>query len=51
MSEENVNILCQDLWEVFRPRHESVSTPVNNGVIKKEVLEQNTEGACEPWTI
>ena len=48
MSEERVNILCQDLWEVFRPCAESVSDAVNNGVIKKEVLKQNSEGACEP---
>ena len=40
MSEENVNILCQNLWKVFGPNPESIWELVNNGVTKQEVLEQ-----------
>lgn len=40
MSEENVNILCQNLWKVFGPNPESIWELVNNGVTKQEVLER-----------
>ena len=40
MSEEKVEVLCQNLWKVFGPHPESVLNVVNNGATKQEVLEQ-----------
>jgi len=40
MSEDNVNILCQNLWKVFGPNPESIWELINNGVTKQEILEQ-----------
>ncbi len=40
MSEEKVEVLCQNLWKVFGPNPESVLNVVNNGATKQEVLEQ-----------
>ncbi len=40
MAEENVKILCQNLWKVFGPNPKSVLDAVNSGVTKQEVLEQ-----------
>jgi len=40
MSEEKVEVLCQNLWKVFGPHPESVLNIVNNGATKQEVLEQ-----------
>jgi glycine betaine/proline transport system ATP-binding protein len=40
MSEEKVEVLCQNLWKVFGPHPESVLDVVNNGATKQEVLEQ-----------
>jgi glycine betaine/proline transport system ATP-binding protein len=40
MSEDNVNILCQNLWKVFGPDPKNVWELVNNGVTKQEILEQ-----------
>ena len=40
MSEEKVEVLCQNLWKVFGPHPESVLNVVNNGATKQDVLEQ-----------
>ena len=40
MSEEKVEVLCQNLWKVFGPQPESVLDVVNNGATKQEVLEE-----------
>jgi len=40
MSEDNVNILCQNLWKVFGPNPESIWELTNNGVTKQEILKQ-----------
>lgn len=40
MSEEKVEVLCQNLWKVFGPHPESVLNVVDNGATKQEVLEQ-----------
>ena len=40
MSEEKVEVLCQNLWKVFGPHPESVLNIVNNGATKQDVLEQ-----------
>ena len=40
MSEEKVEILCQNLWKVFGPHPESVFDIANNGATKQEVREQ-----------
>ena len=40
MSEDNVNILCQNLWKVFGANPESIWELINNGVTKQEILEQ-----------
>ncbi len=40
MSEEKVEVLCQNLWKVFGSHPESVLNIVNNGATKQEVLEQ-----------
>ena len=40
MSENNINILCQNLWKVFGPNPESIWELISNGVTKQEILEQ-----------
>lgn len=40
MSEEKVEVLCQNLWKVFGPHPESVLNVVDNGATKQEILEQ-----------
>jgi glycine betaine/proline transport system ATP-binding protein len=40
MSENNVSILCKDVWKVFGPNPDSVWDSINNGANKQEVLEQ-----------
>ena len=40
MSEDNVNILCQNLWKVFGPNPESIWELISNGVTKQEILKQ-----------
>jgi len=40
MSEEKIEVSCQNLWKVFGPNPESALDLVNNGMTKQEVLEQ-----------
>lgn len=40
MSQEEVGIICQNVWKVFGPNPESVFDLAENGATKEEILEQ-----------
>jgi glycine betaine/proline transport system ATP-binding protein len=40
MAEDNIKIVCQNVWKVFGPNPESICELSNNGKTKQEVLEE-----------